>query len=84
MIGRTLGRDVLAEIENSQATRYVSPYGVASYYAVIGGHEQASQWLERAYASRDGTLVWIKVHPRMDPLRAEPRFRDLLRRMKLD
>ena len=62
----------------------ISPFGMATFHAVVGEHGQALDWPERAYAERDGTLVWIKVHPRLDPLRGEPRFRELLARMKLD
>ena len=68
----------------SAGERHVSAYGIASVYAVAGDHPQALDWLERAYAERDGTLVWIKVHPRMDGLRSEPRFRELLCKMRLD
>jgi serine/threonine-protein kinase len=64
--------------------RFVSPYGIASFYAVVGQSATALDWLERAWAQRDGALVWIKVHPRLDGLRGEPRFRDLLARMRLD
>ena len=64
--------------------QYVSPFGIASYYAVTGDNDRALDWLERAYAERDGTLVWLKVHPRLDGLRGESRFRDLLARMRLD
>ena len=64
--------------------QYVSPYGIASFYAVLGDAPHALDWLERAYAERDGTLILIKVHPRLDGLRGEPRFRDLLARMNLD
>ena len=63
---------------------YVSTYGIASAFAVAGDHARALDWLERAYQQRDGALVWIKVHPRMDGLRAEPRFRELLSRLRLD
>ena len=62
----------------------VSPWGVASFYAVVGQPEQALDWLERAHVQRDAALVWIKVHPRIDGLRGEPRFVDLLARMRLD
>jgi tetratricopeptide (TPR) repeat protein len=46
--------------------QFVSPYGIASYYAVTGETGLALDWLERAYIERDGTLVWLKVHPRLD------------------
>jgi tetratricopeptide (TPR) repeat protein len=62
----------------------VSPFGVAAFHAVLGETAPALEWLERAYAERDGTLVWIKVHPRLDGLRSEPRFRELLKRMRLE
>jgi serine/threonine-protein kinase len=61
-----------------------TPFGVAAYYAVVRDVPRALDWLERAHAERDGTLVWIKVHPRLDPLRGEPRFRALLEKMRLD
>jgi serine/threonine-protein kinase len=73
--------EVLALVGGS---RFVSPYSLASYFAVANEPERALDWLERAHAERDGALVWIKVHPRLDPLRQEPRFRDLLRRMNLE
>jgi serine/threonine protein kinase/tetratricopeptide (TPR) repeat protein len=79
--------DARATLEAVQALaqkQFVSPYGIASYYAVIGDNDRALDWLEKAYAERDGTLVWLKVHPRLDGLRGEPRFRDLLARMRLD
>jgi tetratricopeptide (TPR) repeat protein len=73
-------RQVLARRDH----QFVSPYGVASYYAVTGETGLALDWLERAFAQRDGALVWIKVHPRLDSVRGEPRFRDLIARMRLD
>ncbi len=79
--------DARAALEAVQALaqkQFVSPYGIASYYAVIGDNEHALDWLEKAYSERDGTLVWLKVHPRLDGLRGEPRFRDLLARLRLD
>ncbi len=79
--------DARATLEAVQALaqkQFVSPYGIASYYAVIGDNDRALNWLDKAYAERDGTLVWLKVHPRLDGLRGEPRFRDLLARMRLD
>jgi hypothetical protein len=75
---------MIEELQRQAATRFVSPYGIASFYAAAGDNAVALDWLERAYGERDGTLVWIKVHPRLDGLRAEARFRELLRKMRLD
>jgi serine/threonine protein kinase/tetratricopeptide (TPR) repeat protein len=75
---------VIGRLLELSRRQFVSPYGLASYYAVTGENERALDWLERAYAQRDGTLVWIKVHPRLDGLRSEPRFREILSKMKLD
>ena len=49
--------------------------------AAIGETEQAMTWLERAYEDREPHLVMAKVDPRLDPLRSDPRFTDLLRRI---
>lgn len=75
--------EILTQLEAMRAHRYVSPYGLASIRACLGDIEAAFEWLETAYAEHDQTLVWVKVHPRLDPLRDDPRFHDLLVRMKL-
>jgi serine/threonine protein kinase/tetratricopeptide (TPR) repeat protein len=74
----------LQAVQALSQKQFVSPYGIASYYAVVGDNDRALDWLEKAYSERDGTLVWLKVHPRLDGLRGEPRFRDLLARLRLD
>jgi len=74
----------LQAVQALSQKQFVSPYGIASYYAVVGDNGRALDWLEKAYSERDGTLVWLKVHPRLDGLRGEPRFRDLLARLRLD
>jgi TolB-like protein len=77
-------RATLEAVQALAQKEFVSPYGIASYYAVTGENTRALDWLEKAYSERDGTLVWLKVHPRLDGLRGEPRFRDLLARLRLD
>jgi TolB-like protein/Tfp pilus assembly protein PilF len=75
---------MMEEVLRQAKVRFVSPYGIASYHAVTGDIPAALDWLEQAYQQRDGTLVWLKVHPRLDVLRGEPRFRELLARMRLE
>ena len=74
---------VLDELKRWRDQRYVSPWGLASIYARLVEEGQALDWLERAYDEHDSTLVWLRVHPRFDPLRPHPRFAALLSRMNL-
>jgi TolB-like protein len=62
---------------------YVPAYGLAEIYAALGDKEKAFVWLERAYEERSSELVYLKVEPRLDGLRSDFRFQDLLRRMRL-
>ena len=61
--------------------RYVLPYGFALIHIGLGENEEALEWLERAYQDRIGWMAFLQVGPRFDPLRDDPRFQDLLRRM---
>ena len=73
---------VVADLQETARRRYVSPYDVATVYAGLGDREQALAWLERAFEDRSGWLAWwLKVDPRFDTLRADPRFHNLLRRI---
>ena len=54
---------------------------IAQFSAVIGETEQAMIWLERCYDEREPLLSQAKVDPVLDPLRSDPRFQDLLRRI---
>jgi tetratricopeptide (TPR) repeat protein len=74
---------IVAEIQEIGRTRYVSPYGIASIHACLGDVDESLAWLEKAHAQHDQTLVWIKVHPRLDGLRSEPRFQRILADMRL-
>ncbi len=60
---------------------YFRPYRIALAYTGLGEKERAFVWLGRAYAERDPNLFFINAEPMLDPLRPDPRFQDLLRRM---
>ena len=66
-----------------QATRgaFGLGYAIAVRSAVIGETEEAFAWLERAYEEREPLLLLARTDPRLDPLRSDPRFQDLLRRI---
>ncbi len=50
-------------------------------YTVLGEHDQAFEWLERAVTERSSSVFHLKVSPLVDSLRSDPRFDELLRRM---
>ena len=64
-------------------TRYVTPWDFALVYVALGDKARTLDWLDKAYEDHSVELNWIKVDPRFDSLRGEPRFHDLLRRMNL-
>ena len=83
--GRTGQREkALATIEGwkeKEKSRYVQNYWVAINYAAIGDKNGAFAELEKAYQNRDWFLQRIKVDPFLDPLRDDPRFDELVKRM---
>jgi serine/threonine protein kinase/Tfp pilus assembly protein PilF len=64
---------------------YFPAVAMASIYTGLDEKEKAFQWLEKSYQehSNSGPFLFIKVDPVFDPLRSDPRFQDLLRRMNL-
>jgi len=77
-------RKLLSELKQRSKQRYVSWCDFAAIYAGLGEKDQAFAFLEKAYEQRDTRVVlWGKVHPLLDPLRSDPRFQDLLRRVGL-
>ena len=56
---------------------------LAIHYIYAGDHDRAMDWLERAFEVHTSALVSIGSLPIWDPLRSDPRFQDLLRRMNL-
>ena len=55
--------------------------GIATLYVYADEKEKALDWLEIAYEERMQNLVYLNVYPKWDPLRDDPRFRELIRRM---
>ena len=74
---------ILRDLEAKATKDLASAFDVASLYAALSDKQQALAWLEQGYAKRDYWLVEIHAWPWFDSLRSEPRFQDLLRRMRL-
>jgi serine/threonine-protein kinase len=54
---------------------------IATLYTFAGEEERALEWLEEAYRERLQNMIYLRVYPKWDPLRDDPRFQDLIRRM---
>ncbi len=63
--------------------RYVSPTDWSRLALVLGRTDDAFAWLDRAFLDRRGWLVYLRVEPLFDGVRGDPRFGELLRRMRL-
>lgn len=61
--------------------RYVRPAHIARLFTYLGEKDQAFSYLEKAYDEHDWHLTRLQVDPVWDPLRSDPRFQDLVRRM---
>jgi len=75
---------ILQRLSTLGQTTYVPSYGVAAIYAALGRKDEAFVQLEKAYDERDSWMDYLGLDPRLDALRSDPRFVDLMRRMKLD
>ena len=78
---RTRAMAILQQLQSSKA--YVSAADLAILLTALGERERAFASLEDAYQARDIQLQYLGVEPGLDPLRSDPRFADLLRRVGL-
>jgi Flp pilus assembly protein TadD len=82
---RDRARKLIAELDNLSKQRFVEPFNAGYIYLGLGDKEQALTLLEKAYEVRSAIwLGWLKIDPAFDPLRSEPRFIALLKKVGLD
>ena len=81
---RTEALRLLDELKRRRKTSYVPAGAFINPYLGLGDYDEAFAWFERAYQEQSNILQFLKVHPFFDPVRDDPRFKDLLRRVGLD
>jgi len=74
----------VAELKESYEQRKVSAYFVAFTYAGLGDKDQTFVWLERAYQDHSRSLWGLKANPGWDTVRTDPRFANLMQRLRLE
>jgi len=73
----------IARLQDQVRKNGVGRYEIALIYTGLGKKQEAFQWLEEAYQTHDVGLIYLKIDPCLDPLRPDPRFEDLIRRVGL-
>jgi tetratricopeptide (TPR) repeat protein len=76
-------RTRLVQLTEKAKTGYVSPYDVADIYVRLGNQEEAMRWLNKALEEHSPYLVNLQIEPRLDRLRSDRRFQELVQRVGL-
>jgi TolB-like protein/DNA-binding winged helix-turn-helix (wHTH) protein/Tfp pilus assembly protein PilF len=80
---RDKAKEILDELLALSHHRYVSPQSIVHLYMGLTDRDKTFEWLEKCYQERANTLIWLNTSPIDDPMRADPRFDSLLRRVGL-
>jgi DNA-binding SARP family transcriptional activator/TolB-like protein/Tfp pilus assembly protein PilF len=80
---RGAAREELRHLDTLARREYVTSYAVALIYAALDDRNSAFAWLDRGIAERTHWLVWLRQDPRWEPIRSDPRFGELVRRVGL-
>lgn len=81
MGNRTEALRELRKLQQQPTPGYTSPFLIARVYVTLGDTDQALGWLQKGFNEYAGGMDWLKVDPALDPIRSDPRFQELLRRM---
>ena len=76
-------KKVLTSLTERAERRYVCPYEIATIYVGLGDKDSAFRTLEKAVEERADCIPWIKADSKIDPLRSDTRYRELMRRIGL-
>jgi tetratricopeptide (TPR) repeat protein len=74
-------RKIALAWEKASMNRYIPPDVIAMIYANLNEKEEAFHWLDKAFASHSSLLIGLRWFPEYDPLRSDPRFSGLLKKL---
>jgi len=78
---RSEARKVADELAAKRGQNYLCPYEIGTIYIALGQKDETFRWLERAYDERSNCIPALKFDSRLDPIRSDPRYQDLVRRV---
>ena len=73
--------ELLAKLHAGRDSGLIVDYRVAAVHLALGDKDQAIEWLNKSYDDRENWMNQLKVDPVMDPLRSDPRFQELMRKI---
>ena len=76
--------EFLSELEERSKKGYVSSFWTALIYIALGEVDKSFEWFEKAYEERDGNMIYLTVAPIFGPVKADPRYKQLLLKMGHD
>ena len=77
-------QEILRDLIGLSNVKYSEPFGIAAIHAGLGERDQAFEWLQKSCDEMSPFVsMFLKVDPKFESLRSDPRFADLLRRMNL-
>ena len=74
---------IIAELQRRSKDMFIDPYNIGVIYIALGDKDQAFTWLKKAYEEHSVQMIYLNVEPKFDPIRSDPRFLDLERRIGL-
>jgi tetratricopeptide (TPR) repeat protein len=80
---KTEAHAIIARLQQMSTARYVPSLYIALIYTGLNERDEAFRWLDKAFDEHCEYLVYLPTEPLADPLRADPRFAQLLRRLGL-
>jgi tetratricopeptide (TPR) repeat protein len=78
----TEARQTLDQVKELSKTQFIAAWAIGMIYVALGDKDEAFAWMDRAYKERDPWLLSLRVNPWVDPLRSDPRFDELMRRVE--
>jgi len=81
---RTEALRLINELKRRREITYIPAGALINPHLALGDYDEAFVWFERAYQEKSSILQFLKVHPFFDPVRNDPRFKDLVHRVGLD
>ncbi len=78
---RVEAEKLVLQVEEMAKRRYVCDFEIAQVYTVLGEKDQAFRWLNLGKKQQCDCLVWLQAEPWMDPLRIDPRYSELVKRV---